>query len=78
MLLVDHMRRTVALNCSLKDIRNTYNRYMIYIYIMYMKIALFNSLVWGLLRLTPMTTFAASGELSLIYGIAFGVSFTSS
>ena len=33
MLLVDHMRHTVALNCSLKDIRNTYNRYMIYIYI---------------------------------------------
>ena len=34
MLLVDRMRREVALNCSLKDIRNTYDRYMmIYIYI---------------------------------------------
>ena len=40
---------------------------------MYMKIVSFNSLVWGSLRLTPMTTFAASRELSLTYGIAFGV-----
>ena len=53
MLLIDRMWRAVALNCSL----NRHTEYVRQINNnIYMKIASFNSLVWGLLRLAPITT----------------------
>ena len=45
--------RAVVLNCSLNG-HMEYVRQIYYIYIIYMKIALFNSLVWGSLRLAPI------------------------